>query len=124
MAIASGSKSLKSNSRKTRDAVNRLHDGEGRVLRVAADAFVVGHGIGPNATSAEQAVTVNGLAVGDRILMVLSPNTVSSGLGGAIPSSYYRTTVTNINTLNVLTTAGNRVGELWTVQALTRSAID
>lgn len=124
MAITVGSKSLKSNSRKTRDAVNRLHDGEGRVLRVAADAWVVGHGVAKNASSAEQAVTVNGLAVGDRILAVLTPNTASGGLAGAIVPTMFRTTVTDINTLNQLTTSGNRVGELWTVLALTRSAID
>jgi hypothetical protein len=119
MAITVGSKSLKSDARKTRDAVNRLHDGQGRVLRVAADAFVVGHGVGKNSAVSEQAVTVNGLAVGDRILAVLSPNTVAG-----IPSSYYRTTVTDINTLNTLTTSGNRAGEIFTVLALTRAAID
>lgn len=118
MAITIGSKSLKSNSRKVRDAVNQLHDGSGRVLKISSAALYSVSGVGKNAVSSEQGITANGLAVGDFVWAVITANTSSP-----VPSSHYRTTVLAINTLNQLTASGNRVGELFTILAINQAAL-
>lgn len=118
MAITIGSKSLKSNSRKTRDAVNQLHDGSGRVLKISAAAVYTVHGVGKNASSTEQGITANGLAVGDIVWGVFTANTSSP-----FTASHFRSTVLTINTLNQLTASGNRVGELFTILALNQTAL-
>jgi hypothetical protein len=105
-------------SNKTKTILNELiAEALAGMKRLAAEAFVVKAATGKDASGSEQAITVNGLNVGDVILAVQSVNTVG---GNAVwATTHYRSPVVAINTLNQLTT--NHVGESLTVWALNRA---
>lgn len=90
-------------SNKTKTILNELiQEALDGMKRLALEAETIYCAVGKDASGAEQAVTVNGLAVGDLVKTVMPLNSNSGAV--LVRDTAYRGTVVTVNTLNQLTT--------------------